>query len=52
MALVYKKKVWSCSVYLQRGCGKTLARINDAIPHTRIDMGYGYRKPTPLSKQE
>ena len=52
MTDLYKKKVWSCSAYLTGGCGKTLARINDAIPHTRIDMGYGHRKPIPLSKQE
>ena len=43
----YKKKVWSCSAYLQRGSDKTLTKINDAIPHTRIDMGYhrGIRIP-------
>ena len=22
------------------GCGKTLTKIHDTIPHTRIDMGY------------
>ena len=43
---------FKCGAYLQRGSDKTLNRINDAIPHTRIDMGYGYRKPIPLSKQE
>ena len=48
----YKKKVWSCSAYHVEGCGRTLTTVNDAIPHTRIDMGYGYRKPIPLSKQE
>jgi hypothetical protein len=28
------------STYPNEGCGKTLAKINDTIPHTRIDMGY------------
>ena len=26
-------------VYLSEGCGKTLAKINDTIPHTVVDMG-------------
>lgn len=28
------------SVYLNEGCGKTPAKINDTIPHTVVDMGY------------
>ena len=37
----YKKEsVELTSVYLNEGCGKTLAKINDTIPHTRIDMKY------------
>lgn len=40
MIYVYKKKVWSCFVYFQEGCGKTRIKINDAIPHTRIDMAH------------
>ena len=45
---VYKKKVWSCFVYLQEGCGKTRIKMNDAIPHTRIDMAHRYtRKGIP-----
>ncbi len=27
-------------VYLREGCSKTCVRINDAIPHTWIDMEY------------
>ena len=39
---IYKESVELTSVYLNEGCGKTLLEINDTIPHTRIDMGYGY----------
>ena len=37
---IYKESVELTFVYLHEGCGKTLAKINDTIPHTRIDMGY------------
>ena len=37
MAGNYKKKsVELISVYLQEGCGKTQAKINDTMPHTWI----------------
>ena len=36
-----KESVELTSVHLIEGCGKTLTKINDTIPHTRIDMGYG-----------
>ena len=39
---IYKESVELTFVYLIEGCGKTLAKINDTIPHTRIDMGYRY----------
>ena len=39
---IYKESVELTFVYLIEGCGKTLIAINDTIPHTRIDMGYGY----------
>ena len=39
---IYKESVELTFVHLHEGCGKTLAKINDTIPHTRIDMGYGY----------
>ena len=42
MISIYKESVELTSVYLIEGCGKTLIAINDTIPHTRIDMGYGY----------
>ena len=38
----YKESVELTFVYLIEGCGKTSLEINDTIPHTRIDMGYGY----------
>ena len=37
-----KESVELTFVYQVEGCGKTQAKINDTIPHTRIDMGYGY----------
>ena len=39
---INKESVELTLVYLLEGCGKTLLEINDTIPHTRIDMGYGY----------
>ena len=39
---IYKEIVELTFVYLIEGCGKTSFEINDTIPHTRIDMGYGY----------
>lgn len=35
----YSVQVWSRFVYLTEGCGRTQAKINDAIPHTEIDIG-------------
>ena len=47
MILQYiKESVELTFVYLIEGCGKTLIAINDTIPHTRIDMGYGYAEAT------
>ena len=40
MMLIYKESVELTFVYYVEGCGKTQAKINDTIPHTRIDMGY------------
>ena len=37
---IYKESVELTSVYPVEGCGKTQWKINDTIPHTRIDMGY------------
>ena len=37
---MYKKKVWSCFVYHVEGCGEPSNKINEAIPHTRIDMAH------------
>ena len=42
MMCIYKESVELTFVYQVEGCGKTQAKINDTIPHTRIDMGYGY----------
>jgi len=42
LRVIYKESVELTFVYLNEGCGKTLLEINDTIPHTRIDMGYGY----------
>ena len=42
MLKIYKESVELTSAYLLEGCGKTPIAINDTIPHTRIDMGYGY----------
>ena len=36
-------------VYLLEGCGKTYAKINDTIPHTRIDMGVQVRRTRPAT---
>ena len=46
---IYKESVELTSVYLIEGCGKTLIAINDTIPHTRIDMGYGYAERVPAT---
>ena len=37
---IYKESVELTFVYLNEGCGKTHAKINDTIPHTVVDMGY------------
>ena len=42
MMRIYKESVELTFVYQVEGSGKTQAKINDTIPHTRIDMGYGY----------
>lgn len=39
--LVVKRKRGVDFVYLTEGCSRTHVRINEAIPHARIDMGYG-----------
>ena len=39
--LVAKRKCGVDFVYLKEGCGMTHVRINEAIPHARIDMEYG-----------
>ena len=41
--LIYTKKVWSwLSFILMKVVERPNWKINDTIPHTRIDMGYGY----------
>ena len=47
---IYKESVELTFVYLHEGCGKTLAKINDTIPHTRIDMGYRGTKNVPFHR--
>ena len=37
---IYKESVELTFVYLNEGCGKTHAKINDTIPHTVVDMGF------------
>ena len=49
-----KRKCGADFAYLVEGCGRTQAKIDDAIPHTRIDMGYGHHvwcQPHDLNKQ-
>ena len=43
-----KESVELTFVYLHEGCGKTLAKINDTTPHTRIDMGYRGTQNVPV----
>ena len=45
--MIQKEKRGADSAYLQRGSDKTQEKINDAIPHTRIDMGYGCAERVP-----
>ena len=45
-----KESVELTFVYLHEGCGKTLAKINDTIPHTRIDMGYQGTQNVPVHR--
>ena len=40
LAVRLKEKCEADFVYLNEGCGKTHAKINDTIPHTVVDMGY------------
>ena len=47
---IYKESVELTFVYLHEGCGKTLAKINDTIPHTRIDMGYRGTQNVPVHR--
>ena len=47
---IYKESVELTFVYLHEGCGKTLAKINDTIPHTRIDMGYQGMQNVPVHR--
>ena len=37
---LYKECVELTFVYLNEGCGKTHAKINDTIPHTVVNMRY------------
>ena len=46
---IYKESVELTFVYLLEGCGKTLSKISDTIPHTRIDMGYRVRRTRPAT---
>ena len=45
-----KESVKLTSVHLIEGCGKTLTKINDTIPHTRIDMGYRGTQNVPFHR--
>ena len=49
MMCIYKESVELTSFHLVEGCGKTQAKINDTIPHTRIDMGYWVRRTRPAT---
>ena len=46
---IYKESVELTFGYLLEGCGKTLSKISDTIPHTRIDMGYRVRRTRPAT---
>ena len=37
---IYKESVELTFVYPNEGCGKTLLKITDTIPHTVVDMEY------------
>ena len=50
MISIYKESVELTSVHLIEGCGKTLTKINDTIPHTRIDMGYRGTQKVPVHR--
>lgn len=39
--ILFKFKRGVDFVYLTEGCSRTHVRINEAISHARIDMGYG-----------
>ena len=45
-----KESVELTFVHLIEGCGKTLTKINDTIPHTRIDMGYRGTQNVPVHR--
>ena len=45
-----KESVELTFVYLLEGCGKTLSKIDDTIPHTRIDMGYRGTQNVPVHR--
>ena len=47
---IYKESVELTFVYLLEGCGKTLSKIEDTIPHTRIDMGYRGTQNVPVHR--
>ena len=47
---IYKESVELTFVYLLEGCGKTLSKIDDTIPHTRIDMGYRGTQNVPVHR--
>jgi hypothetical protein len=46
---IYKESVELTFVYQVEGCEKTQAKINDTIPHTRIDMGVRVRRTRPAT---
>ena len=45
-----KESVELTFVYLLEGCGKTHAKMNDTIPHTRIDMEYQGMRNMPVHR--
>ena len=47
---INKESVELTFVYLLEGCGKTQSKINDTIPHTRIDMGYRGTENVPFHR--
>ena len=46
------RKCGDDSVYLQEGCGKTQAKTNDTMPHTRIVWGVCTKVHSHIATQE